>query len=73
MQYEFSCHAVLLNYITKASKSAVHELWSLFSYESFVVVFIQLRHWFNRVPGPVLGIACLPSALTLTLAVPTYP
>jgi hypothetical protein len=31
------------------------------------------RHWFNKVPGPVtnLGIACLPSALTLALAVPT--
>jgi hypothetical protein len=28
------------------------------------------RHWFNKVPGPVtsLGIACLPFALTLTLA-----
>ena len=31
------------------------------------------RQWFNRVPGAHLGIACLPSALTLTLAVPTYP
>ena len=31
------------------------------------------RHWFNRVPGANLGIVCLPSALTLTLAVPTYP
>ena len=26
------------------------------------------RHWFNRVPGSSLGIACLPSALTLMLA-----
>jgi hypothetical protein len=26
------------------------------------------RHWFNRVPGSSLGIVCLPSALTLTLA-----
>ena len=25
------------------------------------------RHWFNRVPGANLGIACLPSALILTL------
>jgi hypothetical protein len=31
------------------------------------------RRWFNRVPESSLGIACLPSALTLTLAVPTYP
>jgi hypothetical protein len=31
------------------------------------------RHWFNRVPGSNLGIACLPITLTLTLAVPTYP
>jgi hypothetical protein len=30
-------------------------------------------HWFNRVPGANLRIVCLPSALTLTLAVPTYP
>ena len=31
------------------------------------------RHWFNRVPGANLRIACLPSALTLTLPVPTDP
>jgi hypothetical protein len=31
------------------------------------------RHWFNRVPGSNLRIACLPSALTLMLPVPTYP
>jgi hypothetical protein len=29
------------------------------------------RHWFNRVPASNLGIACLPSALPLTMAVPT--
>jgi|LauGreDrversion2_3_1035106.scaffolds.fasta_scaffold176641_1 hypothetical protein len=28
------------------------------------------RHWFNKVPGANLGIASLPSAFTLTLAVP---
>jgi len=33
------------------------------------------RHWFKRVPGAVtnLAIACLPFALTLTLAVLTHP
>ena len=31
------------------------------------------RHWFNRVPGSILGIACLPFTHTLTLAVPIYP
>ena len=33
------------------------------------------RDWFNRVRGPVtnLGIAFLPSGLTLTLAMPIYP
>jgi hypothetical protein len=34
----------------------------------------HLRHSFcNRVPGANLGSACRPSALTLTLAVPTHP
>ena len=34
---------------------------------------LRNRHWCNRVPGGVtnLGIDCLPSALTLTLAVPS--
>jgi hypothetical protein len=31
------------------------------------------RHWFNRVPVASLRIAFIPSALTLTQAVPTYP
>ena len=31
------------------------------------------RHWFNRVPGSILGIDCLPSALTLTLAIIAIP
>ena len=39
----------------------------------FFVYVASNRHWFNRVPETNLGIACLPSALTLTLAVPTYP
>jgi len=47
---------------------------------SVLCVFFCLcnRHWFNRVPGTKLGIAPprvdpLPFALTLMLAVPTYP
>ena len=31
------------------------------------------RHWFAWVPGSNLRIACLPSTLTLTLAMPTHP
>jgi hypothetical protein len=45
--------------------------------EGITVCFFVLcnRDWFNKVPGPVtnLGIACIPTALTLTLAMPTYP
>ena len=51
----FLCHSR-----TTVAAAAVHR-----------VCFFVLRngHWCNRVPGAHLRIACLPSALTLTLPV----
>ena len=46
-----------------------------FNFDVITVCFFVLcnQHWFNRVPGANLGVACLPFTLTLTLTVPMYP